>query len=454
MKHLFLIRHAKSSWSDSELSDRQRPLSKRGRQQVQAMAMPLWRRNALAGRIYVSDAMRATETMAGLLDNLPDTTLASRIHYDSELYTFSKSALLHFLKRVDGDSVAILGHNPALLELAGELLPEPLERLPTAGCVHLMLPVSRWAQIGKKPAHLESCLLPEQVSYRLFRRTVPDEPRAGNRTLAERIPEALRYQYQLIRRLEPGVVAGEDPEFLHQYRINLRRSRALMESVQRILRVKHLDKALERLKRHAQATSELRDLDVFLQTLDQWARQPEFAAPSDAPSVRAYFQNRQREAHARLRAQLTDRPYQRDMAKWGEFLASGKPGRIAASLTHKQIHKALDMQLRRHSELYFALSEAAPEAQFHRARKSLKRIRYFTELDEVALGKCVKHLKKSQQLFGTFQDRHVQIKLLNDYLNAAAGPSCREGVIGLIAGLEAEKHSLKAAILALGVSYH
>ena len=37
MKHLFLIRHAKSSWADEGLADRDRPLNTRGEQQLQPL---------------------------------------------------------------------------------------------------------------------------------------------------------------------------------------------------------------------------------------------------------------------------------------------------------------------------------------------------------------------------------------------------------------------------------
>jgi phosphohistidine phosphatase len=44
MKHLFLLRHAKSSWDDPTLADHDRPLARRGRRAAKVMAKHLGRK--------------------------------------------------------------------------------------------------------------------------------------------------------------------------------------------------------------------------------------------------------------------------------------------------------------------------------------------------------------------------------------------------------------------------
>ncbi|MDH3806604.1 MAG: histidine phosphatase family protein, partial [Gammaproteobacteria bacterium] len=62
MKTLTLVRHAKSSWKDSGLSDRERPLNKRGERDAPVMG----KRAAAAGlrpsQIISSPAVRAWTT--------------------------------------------------------------------------------------------------------------------------------------------------------------------------------------------------------------------------------------------------------------------------------------------------------------------------------------------------------------------------------------------------------
>src|SRR5262245_26199350 len=62
MKTLFLVRHAKSSWDDTSLPDRDRPLADRGRRDVAKMGKRLAERNVKLDMIISSPATRALAT--------------------------------------------------------------------------------------------------------------------------------------------------------------------------------------------------------------------------------------------------------------------------------------------------------------------------------------------------------------------------------------------------------
>ena len=62
MKTLFLIRHAKSSWDDPALSDKDRPLGDRGRRDAPRMGKRLAKRNVRPDLILSSSARRALTT--------------------------------------------------------------------------------------------------------------------------------------------------------------------------------------------------------------------------------------------------------------------------------------------------------------------------------------------------------------------------------------------------------
>ena len=62
MKTLFLIRHAKSSWDDPALSDKDRPLSDRGRRDAPKMGKRLAKRDVKPDLILSSPARRALTT--------------------------------------------------------------------------------------------------------------------------------------------------------------------------------------------------------------------------------------------------------------------------------------------------------------------------------------------------------------------------------------------------------
>src|SRR5947199_872234 len=62
MKTLFLIRHAKSSWTDPALPDKDRPLGNRGRRDAPKMGKRLAKRDVKPDLILSSPARRALKT--------------------------------------------------------------------------------------------------------------------------------------------------------------------------------------------------------------------------------------------------------------------------------------------------------------------------------------------------------------------------------------------------------
>lgn len=262
MKHLFLIRHAKSSWDNDNLSDKDRPLNPRGEQQLAPLGRALLRYRATAGEIHASPALRAQQTLKGIL---PPSIDEAQIYTNPELYTFDYRRLLQWLQNSDDQvqTLAIVGHNPALMELAATLVPHAPFELPTASFIHIRLPIKHWRKLGKREGRLETFLTPVDFSYEAFERKNQKQRQNACKGTINGIPSTLSHEADRLNQLHRGVTLGLDDEFLHQYRIALRRSRAVAESLAEVTNNKSLKSHISHLKRHAQATSALRDLHVF-----------------------------------------------------------------------------------------------------------------------------------------------------------------------------------------------
>jgi phosphohistidine phosphatase len=76
MKQLFLLRHAKSSWDDSELVDHDRPLAPRGRRAVKLIAEHLRREGVTPDLVLCSSALRTRETLEGIAPALGESRRA------------------------------------------------------------------------------------------------------------------------------------------------------------------------------------------------------------------------------------------------------------------------------------------------------------------------------------------------------------------------------------------
>jgi len=114
---LYIIRHADAVplGEDGITDDEQRPLTGRGKKQAKAVARALQRRGVRLGLLYTSPLVRARETAEGILAAW-DGPAPEPLPCD-ELAPGGKSkALARFLEGIDGQSIALVGHEPDLSE--------------------------------------------------------------------------------------------------------------------------------------------------------------------------------------------------------------------------------------------------------------------------------------------------------------------------------------------------
>jgi phosphohistidine phosphatase len=138
MKTLFLVRHAKSSWDDPALADKDRPLGARGKRDATKMGKRLAKREVKPDLILSSPAKRALSTAEIIADKLEYQL--ENIVVDSRLYSGAADDLFSVIRTLDDKlhGVMLFGHNPELTELAHRLSRQ-ITRLPTCavadGCV-------------------------------------------------------------------------------------------------------------------------------------------------------------------------------------------------------------------------------------------------------------------------------------------------------------------------------
>ena len=168
MRQIWLLRHAKSSWDDPSLSDEDRPLAPRGVRGAAAMASYLSTVDA-PRFVLCSTGLRARQTLATVLPSLGPEL---EIRIEPELYTFDADVLLERLRRVDDDvaSVMLVGHNPALEELAlglsagGELRDRLEEKFPTAALVAIDMPDGPLRSLREGTGDLSRFVVPSDLA--------------------------------------------------------------------------------------------------------------------------------------------------------------------------------------------------------------------------------------------------------------------------------------------------
>ena len=144
MRTLTLLRHAKSSWSDSSLADHERPLSGRGERDGPVMGQRIAAAGIRPSLIVSSPAIRAWNT-AKIVANEIAYPLEF-LQRDSALYLAGLNSLIDFVGRQDEgfSSIMLVGHNPGLTEFANYLCPGLTNNLPTCGVVSVSMDAETW----------------------------------------------------------------------------------------------------------------------------------------------------------------------------------------------------------------------------------------------------------------------------------------------------------------------
>ena len=165
---LWLLRHAKSSWVDPTLEDEDRPLAARGERATDRIRDYLDREAIRPDLVLCSSALRARQTLARVLPGLGPEL---EIQVEPSTYTFSAEELLDRLRRIDEGvaSVMLIGHNPAIQELAvrladrGDRLDRLVQRFPTGGLAELELPSVAWWGLGERGCELTRFVIPREL---------------------------------------------------------------------------------------------------------------------------------------------------------------------------------------------------------------------------------------------------------------------------------------------------
>ncbi len=168
MKRLILMRHAKSSWSQSDLPDIDRPLDVRGRNGADGLGVWLAAQGYAPDLVIVSSASRCVETWervaAGLTGNPEVTT-------ERELYNAPSGEIRDIIRASGkGETVLVVAHNPGIGTMARDMRVDPaphhatFDKYPSGATTVLELPIDDWSALDFGTAHLVDYVTPKELA--------------------------------------------------------------------------------------------------------------------------------------------------------------------------------------------------------------------------------------------------------------------------------------------------
>jgi CHAD domain-containing protein len=230
----------------------------------------------------------------------------------------------------------------------------------------------------------------------------------------------------------PGLLDDVDTEFLHDFRVAVRRTRSTLKLGRAVLPAVMRSRWEPAFKWLGDLTTPVRDLDVYeleLPTMTGWLVA---ADGGDLAPFAAHLRRRRTVERRALVRGLKSARFQRLDAGWEQALAglaaseSEQPS--AGELADRSISKAY----RRVARDGAAISASSPAEDLHGLRKRCKELRYALEvfapvLDKDSRKSAVADLKGLQDVLGRFQDSEVQRHSLREFAEEmmAAGASAQ-----------------------------
>jgi CHAD domain-containing protein len=256
---------------------------------------------------------------------------------------------------------------------------------------------------------------------------------------------------------EAGTRTGTDTEFLHDFRVAIRRTRSALTQVKKVFPKRIVDRYKKEFAWLGLMTSPSRDLDVYLLNFDKYRASLSATMQADIEPLRDFLIRHQQREHKALVKALDSARYRRLISSWRDFLELPVNEHTTLKNARRPVIQVGSKRIwnvyRRILKEGAAIKPETPAEALHDLRKTGKKLRYLMEFFQslypaAEISKLIKALKLLQDNLGNFQDYEVQVLTLKKFSHqmvAEGGvtPNTLLAMGMLIDGLERRQHEAR-----------
>ncbi|MCI0668231.1 MAG: CHAD domain-containing protein [Methylococcaceae bacterium] len=230
--------------------------------------------------------------------------------------------------------------------------------------------------------------------------------------------------FSILERNESGTKQKIDSEFLHDFRVAIRKTRALLNQSQDILPGDGIKNFAREFAWLGKATGPSRDLDVYLLHFDRFKKMVPVSIRDDLEPLRDFLRNKQHHAQSELVKVLGSGRYAQMKKAWQKFLAKPIEEKPQERLAAERVKLIADARIWHVYKVIHRKGQAIDSdtrpARLHRLRIHCKKLRYLIEFfgslyPEKQIRHLIKSLKGLQDNLGAIQDLEVQGASLQEY---------------------------------------
>jgi CHAD domain-containing protein len=228
---------------------------------------------------------------------------------------------------------------------------------------------------------------------------------------------------------EAGARTGTDTEFLHDFRVAVRRMRSALTQIKGVLPLRTVNHYKSEFAWLGQVTTPVRDLDVYLLNFDTYRTSLPASARADIEPLRNFLIRHRRIEQRAMVKTLDSVRYRRLVNNWREFLHRSVPNRSSLpNATRPVLVVACERiwhNYQRALKEGRAIGAESPAEALHELRKTCKKLRYLLEFFQSLfpprrIKSPIRALKALQNNLGDYQDCAVQIATLKRFSHQMA----------------------------------
>ncbi len=268
----------------------------------------------------------------------------------------------------------------------------------------------------QQEAYHHAQLTPGDYSTKINVRLTPEmRTDAALRTILLRLLDNLE-------RNQEGVRTNTDSEFLHDFRVAVRRSRVALDRVTGVIPQTTRNRYRKEFAWLGMLTSPARDMDVYLLEIDHYRAMLPSKYQNALEPLRQFLHQRQEQAYTRLVKQMATLRYQRLCTAWRNYLQRPLPKRSRLPHALTPVKEVADGEIWKSYRRVYRdgkrITPASPPADLHSLRKRCKRLRYLMEFfrslyPKRTMQNSIRALKELQERLGEYQDLEVQAATLD-----------------------------------------
>jgi len=233
---------------------------------------------------------------------------------------------------------------------------------------------------------------------------------------------------EIMQQNTSGTIKGKDTEFMHDYRVALRKIRVVLRQFKLYYPQDASNEYRRFFSKLTELTNPVRDIDVFLMQLENYEAVFDPSDWQQLQSLRDYLLLSRAEAQNKLNEELKSSRYRQTIKQWRDHLKHSTTDVDTSDDAGKPVYRLADEMLAEINQQVLkqgkAISRNVDADALHELRKSFKQLRYSMDFfssiyPAVELRALTQSLTDIQDDLGIFNDRHQQVGMVQAFIQQA-----------------------------------